>query len=303
MGFSKVWGSVLLCHCAIVLFLFFTQSIPVKKMTKQKTTVRTIALAQSTKAMRSSLAFLDESIARPMLQPSEEPISPSVSPPISQEKNAPEETPASSPSPKPTSSKKTVSPVSKKSSTSKKTVEIKKAKPNPITQKSKENPERPNKNIVKPDKKSSPPTRDPQKEKMLALVKDSLSQLDKSNAGSSGKKTGSKNRSDSSYGKIDALNSENLSIGEMLAATYQEELSAYLRHLLQLPEIGEVKLRLTLTKEGKVAQVAVVSSSSDKNRQYAEKKIPTLSFPPFGERLKGEQEHTFPVTLTSTVTN
>lgn len=133
------------------------------------------------------------------------------------------------------------------------------------------------------------------KSQLLSLMQESLSKLDATS--DHVQKSGSGKASLSKGGNIiSKLGSENFS-GWTVEASYQEELVAYLKHLIQLPEKGDVKLQLTLTQEGKVTKVVIVSSLSEKNKTYLEKTLTTLTFPPFDQQFKGEKEHTFPITL------
>lgn len=64
------------------------------------------------------------------------------------------------------------------------------------------------------------------------------------------------------------------------APSYQETLIGYLHTKLRLPEFGEVKLEIVLTPEGKVKSVRVLQSASILNKNYLEKNLPLLKFPP-----------------------
>ena len=79
--------------------------------------------------------------------------------------------------------------------------------------------------------------------------------------------------------------------------TYYEELVTRLKLHLKMPEYGEVKLKLTLNRQGKVLKVAITSAKSTKNRQAIENFLPTLTFPSFGTNFSGENEHTFLLSL------
>lgn len=80
-------------------------------------------------------------------------------------------------------------------------------------------------------------------------------------------------------------------------ASYRDEVAARLKLGLRLPDYGAVKIKLTLERSGKVASVQIVSSESSKNRQYIEKTLPTLKFPPFGSHFADASQYTFMVTL------
>jgi hypothetical protein len=72
----------------------------------------------------------------------------------------------------------------------------------------------------------------------------------------------------------------------------EEVLVAFLHGTLNLPEFGDVKIQLTLNRDGSVAKVVVVQAESKKNRAYLEDHLPCLKFP-----LILEQEKTFTLTF------
>lgn len=79
--------------------------------------------------------------------------------------------------------------------------------------------------------------------------------------------------------------------------SYSGEVAARLKKALRLPDYGAVKIHLTLDRTGKVVKVEIVQSESSKNKAYVESKIPTLLFPPFGQRFKDASQNTFVITL------
>ena len=79
--------------------------------------------------------------------------------------------------------------------------------------------------------------------------------------------------------------------------TYYDELIHRLKLALRLPEYGSVKLKLTLSSDGKVFKVQVTGSKSAKNKSYIEKTLPSLSFPRFGSNFSGQKEQTFRLNL------
>ena len=72
-----------------------------------------------------------------------------------------------------------------------------------------------------------------------------------------------------------------------------------LRRLLRLPEFGDVKLKLTLERSGKIANVSVLSAQSSLNRTYIESTLPTLKFSDFGKNFSGQSQYTFVINLTN----
>jgi len=91
--------------------------------------------------------------------------------------------------------------------------------------------------------------------------------------------------------KVGALRSEGLA-----TASYEALLATYLKELLELPEQGEVRLLLTLQRDGRVKSCSVVSGSTV-NRSYIERQIGSLHLPPFEHTLRNKEVHTFPITL------
>jgi len=83
--------------------------------------------------------------------------------------------------------------------------------------------------------------------------------------------------------------------------SYYEELVSRLKLHLRLPEYGPVKLKLTLSQDGKVMRLVVTSTKSKKNREYVEKMLTKLSFQRFGDNFTGQKEHTFSLKLSNEV--
>ena len=81
--------------------------------------------------------------------------------------------------------------------------------------------------------------------------------------------------------------------------SYEELLVAALQAQLTLPEKGEVKLRLTLTRGGHIQKIESVQSVSAQNRTYIETALPNCYLPAFGTHFKGVAVHTFTFTLIS----
>ncbi|HEX2578990.1 MAG TPA: hypothetical protein VHK67_01120 [Rhabdochlamydiaceae bacterium] len=72
----------------------------------------------------------------------------------------------------------------------------------------------------------------------------------------------------------------------------EELLASFLHTSLNLPEIGEVKIQLTLKKDGTVGHLHVLQAESQKNKAYLEKQLPLLKFP-----LLLDKEKTFTFTF------
>ncbi|HSX12492.1 MAG TPA: hypothetical protein VLF61_03290 [Rhabdochlamydiaceae bacterium] len=74
--------------------------------------------------------------------------------------------------------------------------------------------------------------------------------------------------------------------------TEEETLGSFLSSSLNLPEFGEVKIQMTIKKDGSVARLVVLQTESRKNKAYLEKHLPLLRFP-----LILDKEKTFTLTF------
>ena len=92
--------------------------------------------------------------------------------------------------------------------------------------------------------------------------------------------------------KIDALDTEK----NTSDLSYAETLVVHLKQTLNLPDYGEVKIQLTLGKDGSVEKVVVVKSESEKNKRYLEDHLPRLKFPSLNRDM-----HTFVLTFCNEV--
>jgi hypothetical protein len=80
-------------------------------------------------------------------------------------------------------------------------------------------------------------------------------------------------------------------------SSYTDTLTSYLYEQLSLPDYGEVKIQLSLRQDGTVAKLVVLKAKNGKNRDYLEKHLPRLRFPPFVGELANQKEHTFVLTF------
>ncbi|QVL55776.1 MAG: hypothetical protein KFB95_00800 [Simkaniaceae bacterium] len=78
---------------------------------------------------------------------------------------------------------------------------------------------------------------------------------------------------------------------------YFISLAHALKEELELPELGEVKLEMTVSHTGQVLKLRILRTLSGKNRRYLELNLPRLRLPPFSEDLKNENAHTFTLTF------
>jgi len=79
--------------------------------------------------------------------------------------------------------------------------------------------------------------------------------------------------------------------------SYQGKIKFRLEQNLRLPERGEVEIKLTLNKSGKLVKFETAGSHNSKNRLYLEQKLPTIIFPEFDASLEGESQHLFTIQL------
>lgn len=84
-----------------------------------------------------------------------------------------------------------------------------------------------------------------------------------------------------------------------ISFAYEDGLISRLKFMLKLPETGDVKVSLTLNRQGKVVKSEILSSENPVNRKSVETHLPAIQFPPFGQAYIGESTHTFTLTLTN----
>ncbi len=66
-----------------------------------------------------------------------------------------------------------------------------------------------------------------------------------------------------------------------------------LQQRLELPEEGDVKVELTVSKRGDVEKLQILYAESDKNRYYLESALARLRLPRFSGELAHQSRHTF----------
>ncbi len=78
---------------------------------------------------------------------------------------------------------------------------------------------------------------------------------------------------------------------------YPSSLIYCLQNNLQLPDIGEVKIQLTLFSNGKVEKMTVLSAESETNKKRLEETLMSLQFPSFPKEKRALQKQTFILTF------
>lgn len=71
--------------------------------------------------------------------------------------------------------------------------------------------------------------------------------------------------------------------GNSLAASYGPTLAGILQQQLQLPERGDVRIRLVLEAPGKIRALEILDSKSTKNAQWLKNQLPLLELPCFND--------------------
>lgn len=90
---------------------------------------------------------------------------------------------------------------------------------------------------------------------------------------------------------------EELSLPLLTEEDYSSSLIEYLQDQLRLPDTGDVKIELTLRRDGSVESVKVLSAQSEKNRKRLEENLPKLQFPPFPKEEKEKKSKVFILTF------
>ncbi|MFV0339808.1 MAG: hypothetical protein ACK5MA_04135 [Parachlamydiaceae bacterium] len=277
--------SVLLLHaCALFLLLFYSHEQPPLPIPK-KLVVSSVKLTPKTATPPKPIAAAPPVQAKP--QPKEEAAPPVKAKPQEPVKK-PQEKPASKPVVKPEKKpepKKPPAPAKKPA-----------AKPKPVkkTEVAKAIEPKPS-----PPSSKTPQLEQKQKE-LLIKAKEKIGKIDTA----SDKVIATGNLSKALPTALAALSIDSLSVEAAPSMgfeelSYRDELALRLKLNLKLPEYGEVKLKLKLDRSGKVLDVNIVHSSSEKNSAYIRKTLPGLALPSFGNQFKGESSYTFTITLSS----
>lgn len=84
-----------------------------------------------------------------------------------------------------------------------------------------------------------------------------------------------------------------------LDPSYGAALGAYLQEALDLPEYGEVKVKLTIDAAGTLLTMEILETRNKKNSEFLKKRLPELSFPCFNDFGILDTVHNFTITFTN----
>lgn len=310
--------SVLAIHALLILYMsFFIPSTLKPEPKRERLLVKTIKLSneRTFNPPKAQIAppepiaeapTLIETAPEPIIEP-EPLVEPTPEPEIIKPEPIPEPEPA--PKPKPISPPKPKAPP--------KPI-VKKTPPKPTPQKKPPAPVKnpaPPKLIAKktPPKPATPPPppappkpdpeiarRQEQRQALLAQARSAIGKVDTKK----GRITGSSLEKITLPSQMGELSIETLSITTSAGLSarelsYRDEIARRLRLMLRLPEVGVVKLKLTLNRQGKVTAVNILSSENGTNKAHINKILPTISFPTFGDNFPNESDYTFSITLSS----
>ncbi len=274
----KVTLFVTFLHIWLVIFLCYFQSNPPKNSPKQPVVVHTqfeaeikteIVEPEPQPEPPQPICVEEEPFVQE--EPKEEPPRPPPKPVVIEKKPEPKPKPVvkeTKPPPKPIVEPKKPAP--------KPVVEAKKPTPKPVVTKT-------------PAPPPAPKTTTNQ-EQIAASVKEILKKLNQPATGKTSSTTSKPKDAQPALGK---LATESLKF----QASYEDELALYLKTCLVLPENEDVKIKLTLTREGKVQSFEIIKCSSERNKLYVQSEIAALTCPLFDSHFKGEKTHTFSITL------
>ena len=132
------------------------------------------------------------------------------------------------------------------------------------------------------------------KKKLLRMAQESLAKIEK--------------RSDNlelntikseKLGKLEKISGLKSIADSVTDSNSKNQLCAQLRSFLKLPEYGEVEIKLSLDKTGKVVALKVIETKSDRNKKYIEELLPRLTFSLNGIDFGKEHVKIYNITLTN----
>jgi outer membrane biosynthesis protein TonB len=153
----------------------------------------------------------------------------------------------------------------------------------------------------KPKKKEKvkQPTVDDKRKKLLKQAQETLAKIDQR----SDKIEANPTKATKVPKRIDTLSFVGVKSSDTSESSsesaYRSELANHLRAQLQLPEMGNVEVKLIVNQQGIVEKIVIISSENERNADYITKSLPSLKLPPFGKNYSGAKSHTFHITLTN----
>src|SRR3984957_5366248 len=166
------------------------------------------------------------------------------------------------------------------------------AKKEPVKKMTPKKEPNPKKAVVKKEapKQKAEPKKNPKLQESIAKIQKNLD------------KSSTQKQTESEIAEVKEIAALHINSVEILSASengYYGALIGCLKSNLKLPEVGDVKVRLTVERSGKVRKIEILESKNQKNRSYLEKQLTKISLPPFGLNFKGEEHRTFTLTLTN----
>jgi len=241
----------------------------------------TLAASSLQKRVLSSKKHLHAQTVR--IAPSKKSVSPKVASGTKAAPSKPSPKPKTPPKPPP-QPKPAPAPAKKSAPPAKKSLPEKKRPP--IVDKS------PSKEKKKPPPKKEP---SPAEEPEANIPKDLWQELEKSLARAEGPPQKTRGHQKSVPAPLSSSQEEtSLESG---AEEYSSLLVSCLHDALHLPEYGEVKMELTLRRDGTVAKLVVIKTESERNRKYLEQELPHLKLPYLDDRIFPNKQHTFILTF------
>lgn len=284
-SFKNIAAFVISFHLLCIVWCVWSGTTPPVKKIHEKLIVKTVSTKSSAVVKASNVSKEPEPVA--MAEPVAAPPEPE-----------PEPEPYVEPEPEPSVEPKPVAKPKAKSEPKKETKPKEKEKPKkeekPVTKVAPKKVAKEEKKVAaKPKPKPQPQVskEDLRKQELIAKAQSLLSKT--------GSNTSKKSSSDNklvNLGTIGKLEIDNAGTVSDVERRYQDILASHLKDRLRFPDYGEVKIKLTLERSGKVLKVEVISSKSDENRSYAVKVLPGILFPSFHTFIK-EDKYTFSVTL------
>ncbi|MGM0440047.1 MAG: hypothetical protein ACQEP8_02910 [Chlamydiota bacterium] len=86
-----------------------------------------------------------------------------------------------------------------------------------------------------------------------------------------------------------------------LENTYTNSLISQLQSALKLPEYGQVKISITVGRDGSLRDLQIIFSENSNNEAYVRKALEHMTLPSFGISFRGEEQQTFNIVLNNKI--